>query len=132
MAKQNWRTMDKSHTPLEQLRREFGLFNRTTNKSPRTVAWYDDKLLSLQRFLSDEATLADFTVANARAFIAGMQARTTLYPNTSRIARDGSLSSAYIQGFARSFRAFSSWLYAEEYNTTNVLKTMKPPKIQQK
>ena len=42
------------------------------------------------------------------------------------------LSSAYIQSFARALRAFSSWLYEDGYTPTNVLKPMKPPRVQQK
>jgi site-specific recombinase XerD len=42
------------------------------------------------------------------------------------------LSSAYIQGFVRALRAFSSWLYEDGYAETNALKSLKPPRIQQK
>ncbi len=72
-------------------------------------------------------------MANARAFIAELQGRTTRNPNNPFYKnKDRPLSSAYIQSFARALRAFSSWLYEEGYTETNVLRVMKPPKVQQK
>jgi site-specific recombinase XerD len=127
-----WAEMDKRNIPFETLRRSFALYNQTANKSVRTVDWYEERLEWFQRFLGPEATLADFTIANARAFIAELQGRTVLNPNNARPARPGKLSSAYIQGFARALRAFSSWLYEDGYIETNVLRPLKPPKIQQK
>ena len=41
-------------------------------------------------------------------------------------------SSSYIQGFVRALRAFASWLHADGYTEANVLKLIKPPKVQQK
>jgi site-specific recombinase XerD len=131
--KQTWAEMDKSGIPLAKLIEGFALYNRTTNKSPRTVAWYSERLGLFQRFAGEDATLRDITVPNARAFIAELQGRTTRNPNNPFYKnKDRPLSSAYIQSFARALRAFSSWLYEDGYADTNVLRPLKPPKIQQK
>ncbi len=131
--KQSWAEMDKSKTHLSKLVEGFALYNRTTNKSPRTVSWYSERLGLFQRFAGQEAALADISVSNARAFIAELQARTTRNPNNPFYKnKDRPLSSAYIQSFARALRAFSSWLYEDGYTDTNVLRPLKPPKIQQK
>ena len=131
--KQSWAEMDKSNIPLAKLVEGFALYNRTTNKSPRTVDWYTERLACFQRFAGEDATLKDITVANVRAFIAELQARTTRNPNNPFFKnKDRPLSSAYIQSFARALRAFSSWLYEDGYTDTNVLRPLKPPKIQQK
>src|SRR4051812_45808807 len=112
--KQSWAEMDKSNIPLSRLVEGFALYNRTTNKSPRTVSWYTERLGLVQRFAGEDATLKDISVANARAFIAEMQARTTRNPNNPFYKnKDQPLSSAYIQSFARALRAFSSWLYQD-------------------
>ena len=114
--KQSWAEMDKSKTPLSKLIEGFALYNRTTNKSPRTVSWYGERLGLFQRFAGQEAALADISVTNARAFIAELQARTTRNPNNPFYKnKDRPLSSAYIQSFARALRAFSSCLYEDGY-----------------
>jgi len=48
--KQGWAEMDKSKIPLEKLIEGFALYNRTTNKSPRTVDWYSERLGLFHRF----------------------------------------------------------------------------------
>lgn len=125
--------MDKRRTPFPQLRAAFGSYNRTTNKSLRTVAWYDQRLELFERHLGGNATLSDVTVESVRAFIADLQGRTRRHENNPFVLRkDGPLSSSYIQGFVRALRAFSSWLYEDGYTDTNTLKVVRPPKIQQK
>ncbi|HZQ74736.1 MAG TPA: tyrosine-type recombinase/integrase [Burkholderiales bacterium] len=127
-----WTEMDKSTTPFRELRKAFAVYNQTTNKSPATVRWYDFRLELFERWLGATACLADVTINNARAYIAELQNRTTRHGNNPYFkVKDGSLSSSYIQGFARTLRAFASWLHADGYTDTNVLKPMKPPKIRQ-
>ena len=131
--KRSWAEMDKSRTPFTQLRAAFSSYNRTTNKSLRTVAWYEQKLELFERHLGVGADLSDVTVENVRAFIADLQGRTRRYENNPFVGKkDGPLPSSYIQGFVRALRAFSSWLYEDGYTDTNTLKTVRPSKIQQK
>lgn len=42
--KQSWAEMDKTRIPLSNLVEGFALYNRITNKSPRTVSWYTERL----------------------------------------------------------------------------------------
>ena len=131
--KQSWAEMDKSQTPFGKLQAAFEVYNRTTNKSPRTIYWYNEKLGLFHRFLGPEAVLADVTIANVRGFVADLQSRTVSHANNPFTPnREGGLSSTYVQGFARALRAFSSWLYEDGYTDTNILKTLKPPKARQK
>ena len=125
--------MDKSGIPFAKLRAAFAVYNRTTNKSPQTVQWYEERLELFERFLGRRAVLAGVSVENVRAFIADLQGRTQRHANNPYVKnKEGVLSSSYIQGFARALRAFSSWLYEDGYTDTNVLRVVKPPKIQQK
>lgn len=134
MAKRtSWRDMDKSSTPLRALRDAYSVYNRTTGKSPATVRFYDERLQLFERFVGADATLADVNVATAREFIAELQGRTVRNANNHCYrSHEGTLSSSYIQGFARSLRAFSTWLQDDGYTDANLLKPLKPPKIQQK
>ncbi|HEU0074393.1 MAG TPA: tyrosine-type recombinase/integrase [Dehalococcoidia bacterium] len=131
--KQSWTDMDKSRTPFPELRRAYRFYNETSGKSPLTVKWYDERLELFERFLGDDATLAEVTVQNVRAYIAELQCRTERHTHNRFVKnKEGTLSSSYINGFARSLRAFSSWLYEDGYTDTNVLKVLKPPKVTQK
>ncbi|MCC6236787.1 MAG: tyrosine-type recombinase/integrase [Dehalococcoidia bacterium] len=130
--RKGWLLMD-STLPFPQLRAAFASYNRTTNKSPRTVSWYDQRLELFERHIGSGATLADVTVERARDFIAALQARDRRYENNPHVrAKEGPLSSSYVQGFVRALRAFSSWLYEDGYTATNRLKPVRPPKVQQK
>lgn len=134
MAKRiRWTEMDKSKTPFGRLRESFRLYNQTTGKSPHTVKWYEFRLELFERWVGDDATLADVTVDNVRGYIAELQNRTRRWENNPFVLnREGGLSSSYIQGFARTLRAFATWLHADGYTDTNVLKSLKPPRIQQR
>jgi len=128
-----WTEMDKSKTPFSQLRAAFKVYNQTTGKSPQTVKWYEFRLELFERWLGTDASLADVTVANVRGYIAELQNRTRRWENNRFVVnKDGALSSSYIQGFARALRAFASWLHEDGYTETNILKNLKPPRIQQK
>lgn len=134
MAKRiRWTEMDKSKTPFSTLRAAYMVYNQTTGKSPHTVKWYEFRLELFERWLEDGATLEDLTVANVRGYIAELQGRTERWSNNPFIKnKSGQLSTSYINGFARALRAFSTWLLEDEYTETNILKNLKPPKIQKK
>ncbi len=70
---------------------------------------------------------------SAREFIVHLQGRRVRHEHNPFVTnKEGTLSSSYIQGFARASRAFSTWLHVEGYTNTNVLKPLKPPRIQRK
>jgi site-specific recombinase XerD len=125
--------MGKSSVTLGRLREAYAIFNQVTGKSPRTTHWYNQKLELFERFLGEGCELSDFTLESARAYIADLQNRRIRYENNGYVKdKAGALSSAYIQGFARALRAFSTWLNAEGYTQTNVLQPLKPPRVQRK
>jgi site-specific recombinase XerD len=132
VARRRLPEMKKHDIPFSQLRAGFAVYNKTNGKSPHTVRWYEFRLELFERFLGPGATLSDFTVPNVRAYIADLQDRQVRYANNPRAKQEGSLSSAYVQGFARALRAFASWLEMDRYTDMNVLKSLRPPRIQQK
>jgi site-specific recombinase XerD len=131
--RQRWSDMDKREIPLAQLQSAFEVYNQTSGKSPHTSRWYNEKLSLFERFLGDGCTLADLTLESVREFIAHLQDRRVRHEFNPFVKnKKGTLSSSYIQGFARALRAFSTWLHAEGYTDINVLKPLKPPRIQRK
>lgn len=131
--RRKWSEMDKSTIPLAKLRKSFEVYNQTTGKSPNTYRWYSDKLSLFERFSGDGCQLSDLTVESVREFIAHLQGRRVRHEHNRFVTnKEGPLSSSYIQGFARALRAFSTWLHTEGYTDTNVLKPLKPPRIQRK
>lgn len=128
-----WTDMDKTDIAFGTLREAFKVYNQTTGKSPHTVRWYEFRLELFERWVGPEAKLGDVSIANVRGYTAELQGRTRRWENNPFVKnKDGALSSSYINGFARCLRAFSSWLYEDQWTETNVLKSLKPPKIQQK
>ncbi len=129
----HWTDMDKSNTSFKVLRDAYSVYNRTTGKSPATIRWYNEKLELFERFLGPRAKLADVTVPSVREYVADLQGRTIINANNPYgPTRAGALSSSYVQGFVRALRAFATWLHEDGYTETNVLKAVKPPRIQQK
>jgi len=128
-----WNEMDKRKTPFPRLRAAFKVYNQTTGKSPQTVNWYEFRLELFERWLGAGATLDDVTIPNVRAYIAELQNRTERWSNNPFVRKkEGKLSSSYINGFARALRAFATWLHEDGYTETNILRSLKPPRIQQK
>ena len=129
--RQRRNALDKASVKLSQLRKTFAVYNQTTGKSPNTIHWYNQKLELFERFLGDDPCLADFCIESARAFIADLQSRRVRHERNPYLKdKAGPLSSSYIQGFARALRASSTWLHEEGYTATNILRPLKPPRIQ--
>ncbi len=128
-----WSEMKKDAIPFAKLRQEFEVYNKTVGKSPSTIWWYEQKLGLYERWLGPTACLADVSITNVRSFIVELQERTTKNVNNKHwLIKEGKLSSSYVQSFARALRAFATWLMEDGFTETNVLRTLKPPKIQQK
>jgi integrase/recombinase XerC/integrase/recombinase XerD len=128
-----WSEMKKDSIPFKKLREQFVVYNKTTGKSPNTVWWYEQKLGLYERWVGPNACLADVTIPNVRSFIVELQERTTKNLNNKHWkVKEGTLSTSYIQSFARALRAFSTWLHEDGYTDANILKPLKPPKIQEK
>ena len=103
---------------LVKLISHFAQSNKAEGKSAKTVAWYNEMLLDLVRFLRSTdrgALLGEFHVGTVREFIIREQGR--------------GLSPFTVQGKARASKAFGSWLYAEGYTPENVLGNLKLPKV---
>lgn len=50
---QRWEELDKVNIPLSRLSKNYKAFNRSEGKSPKTISWYSDTLLTFERFLEN-------------------------------------------------------------------------------
>ncbi|HHH81357.1 MAG TPA: hypothetical protein ENL35_00005 [Chloroflexi bacterium] len=103
-------------------------------KSPHTIRWYQRKLRAFLKFLADRGEehlmIHKLSVDHARDFIRFLMERSSKYPDHPHHREvAGGLSPTTINGFARSLRAFSSWLQEDGYTQANVLRPLKPPKV---
>jgi site-specific recombinase XerC len=64
----------------------------------------------------DPATLADVTLANARAFVAHLQGKTSRYADHDfRPEQAGGLSPRTIHAYVRTLKTFGNWLHEEGF-----------------
>jgi integrase/recombinase XerC/integrase/recombinase XerD len=100
------------------------------NKSKATVKWYRHMLLKYVAFIGGDARLSDLNLANARQFIASLQARDVRYSGHPLLPEQkGGLSAHSIHGYVRTLRVFSAWLMDEGFTPTDVLIKLKRPKL---
>jgi site-specific recombinase XerD len=121
---------EEMETTLPVLLDLFTATKQTEGKSHSTTLWYDKRLSTFIRFIGDEPMLPDFTLTNARAFVAHLQDRETLYdehPITP--TRKGKLSAFTIHSYVRAIKAFSSWLHEEGFTSSNVMMRLKRPSL---
>lgn len=101
-------------------------------KSPRTIEWYDGMLGRFAAFLGENATIADLTLGNARAYIAHLQSRTTLFEHhPHRTPQDGELAASTIHAYVRCIKVLGAWLQEEGLLSTNPFAKLKRPKLPQ-
>jgi site-specific recombinase XerD len=106
---------------------------RASNYSPRTVAWYRQRLEEVFDHLrashSREPVLVDLTVPNFRLFILEKQAMPAYMGHPFKAVSQKGPSSAYLHAFFRAVRGFSSWLFKERLIPTNVMAELEMPRL---
>ena len=122
--------MDKSFTTLDQLIREFEVFNQVEGKSPRAVEKYNFVLARFLSYLRDEhrpTALRDLTLPLVREYVIHLQQRAGLTAPGKR-GRMGSPPGT-IDTHVRSMRVFFHWLCQDGYTEKHVLERLKPPRL---
>jgi site-specific recombinase XerD len=107
----------------------------TEGKSPKTIEWYASNLKRFAKFLSDNhlpESVTEITLAEARQFISHLQTGVRRWENNPKIKDDKKLSAFSVQGYARTIKAFWSWLLNESYITRNSMAGLKLPKTPKK
>jgi len=116
-----WSDMDMSQLELSNLIVHFAQSNKAEGKSPKTVSWYSEMLISYVRHLEAielQPTLTELDITNVREFIIHEQGR--------------QISPYTVVCKVRALKAFASWLLREGYTTCNILASLKLPKTPQK
>ncbi len=73
-----WQELEKDDIPLERLPRHFEAYNRSEEKSPRTIEWYGQVLRFFKEYLKEQShttRLGDLTLDVAREFIPYLHTR---------------------------------------------------------
>ncbi|MFC2063383.1 tyrosine-type recombinase/integrase [Chloroflexota bacterium] len=120
---------------LVRLTENHALCLGTEGKSHKTITWYTANLKRFARFLNNNhlpESVDKIGKEEARAFISYLQTEVTRWEGSPDIHNDKRLSAYSVQGYARTIKAFWSWLLAEGYITSNPIASLKLPKTPKK
>ena len=112
-----WTDIDMSVIELGKLLKHYTQCLKSEGKSPKTISWYGEMLCVFIRYLESSCispVLVNFNLVNVRDFVVYEQNR--------------ELSPYTVQARVRALKAFSSWLFSEQYTEKNMLATLKMPK----
>jgi len=120
---------------LVHLTESYALCLSTEGKSPKTIEWYTANLKRFTQFLSDNQmpeSVTEIGTLEARRFISHLQTEVYRWENHPSIQDDKRLSAFSVQGYARTIKAFWSWLLDEDYISHNPMASLKLPKTPKK
>ena len=110
----------------------YQLYCLAEGKRPMTIRWYITKLQLFERYLQDQGWSTDvreLTTTQLRAFLVHLRENVKADENNPmKPTRDRALSGYTIQGYARTLKAFCSWLAREGYVPDNPGRLLKIPK----
>lgn len=107
--------MDKSDIRLEEVLRQYLMYQEDRNHSPRTVRWYSDMIRRFADWLGPDARLGDINASAVRGY--------------GRAVRDDGLSKFTVHSYVRTVKTFLRWLEREGYLDEPVSHHVELPKI---
>jgi len=125
----------KRVSTIEEIIRRYEVSNQADGKSPRTIAWYRDMLMSFSGYMKEELKCYDlsaFYTDTVRDYIIYLRNKPKFQGHPYTPQQNKLLSPKTVQSHVRALKAFSSWLYAEGYTPENRLKILKVPKAPMK
>lgn len=120
---------------LVRLTESYALCLSTEGKSPRTITWYTANLNRFAKFLSHNHltdSVDKIDKEEVRRFISHLQTGVTRWQGSPYIRDDRRLSPFSVQGYARTIKAFWSWLMDEGYISHNPMTSLELPKTPKK
>ncbi|MFC1918286.1 tyrosine-type recombinase/integrase [Chloroflexota bacterium] len=120
-----------SSPSLDEVILNYELSNRAEGKSPKTIGWYNDMLQMYSRYCKEqfeEYDISGLNIDNARAYVNYLRHRRRFKDHPFLQEQTQPLSPKTIQCHVRVLKAFSTWMYQEEYSEENTLKNLKLPK----
>ena len=113
---------------INKLITHFELSNLADGKSDSTITWYQDILKLFTRYLKENRhtnRIEEFNIENARNYVLYLRSRNKFGRYTNTSLQHSGLSPQTVRGHIRGIKAFSSWLYREQYTEENNF--FKPP-----
>ena len=127
--------MDIRTPTLDNFIETFLLCCATEGKSPKTIQWYGANLKRFSKYLKDNDLPSQVTetgTAEVRAFIFHLQNNVRRWETSPSVKDQNRLSPFSVHGYARTIKAFWSWLLVEGYIQTNPMIRLKPPRVPHK
>ena len=125
----------RNQTDISEPIKKYELANLAEGKSPRTIPWYTEMLMSFSRYMKVELQCHDlsaFNIDNVRNYVIYLQNKPKFQGHPFIPPQNKLLSPRTIQCHVRALKAFASWLYAEGYTDQNILANLKMPKATSK
>ena len=100
------------------------------DRSQKTIDWYAANLKRFLQFLKSHnmlASVTDIGITEVRQFIHHLQSEVIRWGDKPNIRHSGKLSPFSVQGYARTIKAFWSWLVEEGYIEENPRARLKLP-----
>ena len=113
----------------------YEISNQAEGKSPRTIAWYTEMLMSFSSYMKVELQCCDlsaFNIDTVRSYIIYLHNKPKFQGHPYTPQQNKLLSPRTVQCHVRALKAFSTWLYSERYTLENRLQNLKLPKAASK
>jgi integrase/recombinase XerD len=107
----------------------------TEGKSRKTIEFYSANLKRFNRFLAKlpaALPISELGPPEARSFLSYLQNDAKRWEDNPCVVAGGHLSAHSVHGYARTLKAFWSWLFAEGYLSENRMTKLKLPKVPKK
>ena len=127
--------MDIRTPTIDQLIESYILCCATEGKSRKTIDWYSANLRRFRDYLKQEDLaqgITDIGASEARRFIYHLQNNVKRWETSPYVKDSRGLSSFSVQGYARTIKAFWSWLLAEGYISHNPMVKLRLPRTENK
>ena len=112
-----------------------GICLATEGRSQKTIDWYASNLIRFLKYLRDRQlpdSIENIGLPEVRNFIFHLQNEVTRWESSPHTKDRKRLSPFSVQGYARTIKAFWSWLMVEGYISTNPMEKLKLPKVPRK
>ncbi|MBA7513936.1 Tyrosine recombinase XerD [subsurface metagenome] len=113
----------------------YEISNQAEGKSPRTIVWYTEMLMSFSGYMKVELQRHDLSAFNIdiiRNYIIHLRNKPKFQGHPYTPQQNKLLSPRTVQCHVRALKAFSTWLYSEGYTLENRLQNLKLPKAPSK
>jgi len=122
---------NKTIMVFEEFINRYRLSNRAEGKSEKTIQWYDDILKSFYVHLKNTGNnngISCLNMENAREYILYLRNKPRFEGHPFIPTQNATLSPQTLRCHTRGLKAFSTWLFLNDYTSENRLKNLRLPK----